>query len=71
MALNVPSGVLNTDTFDLDVKLLFLIGNLIVSGGNIIVALVFSNNVFHCFLLYVQTMSRVVHFDIFVLVTDL
>lgn len=71
MALDVPSGVLDTGTFDLEMKLLFLVGNLIVSGGNIVAALVFSNNLFHFFLLSVQTMSRVVHFDILVLVTDL
>ena len=47
MALGVLTGVLGVDTFDLEVKLVFLIGNLIVSVGNIIAFKVFTNNLFY------------------------
>ena len=47
MALGVLTGVLGVDTFDLEVKLVFLIGNLIISVGNIIAFKVFTNNLFY------------------------
>lgn len=51
MALDVLSGVLDTGMFDLEVKLVFFVGNLIVSAGNVIASLVFTKHLFHFFFL--------------------